>query len=198
MLITRHTTLGRLYGWLANVCPRLAYSGQTHGHQTDVVSFGQLVQGSWWGLFSLFTNLSNRLFSELRQVLFFAVGFSLSAFLLHVVNIGLVVTQEQMSRSNARSVVATMEDQLIFGDGPVLEFPGNAMGGEVRMGFSLFIVGANEAITFRADTSSPYPTLSFHVGQFWSMLTNSSPKPRRRGHPLAFQRSAYTHKGSLT
>ena len=178
MIIARSTTYGRWHWRLGNVLPRLSRGCPTHSDEANAKSLSQFGQRGWWLLLALFANSADRLFGELRKVLFFSVSFVTTLLLVHIVHVGLVVAQEEMAGTNASAVVAAVQHEFVVGDGSVLEFPSDSMGHEGCEGFSqLFGGGADEPVAVLTYPSIPFPTYPSNTRNLLSVFGYTGPKP---------------------
>lgn len=178
--------------------PRLARRGPAYSDQAHTVSFGQGLERGWWVFLALTSYLRNFFVSQFRQMLLFSMSFASAFLLVHIVHVALIIPQEEMSRSDAGSVVAFMQDELIIGDRSIFQFPCDTMSGQDGMCLSFLSMRPDEAVSFLSESSVPNPTFGFHVWEFRSALIYASPKPRNGRQPLFFGRTPNCHAGSLT
>ena len=170
--------------------PGLPKSAETDGRLRDAVSFCKISERSGRVPTSLQLDLPRRDFGEFGEMLPFTSRFVGASLLDAVIRIGLVVSEEEMIRSNARSVVAAMEHEFPIQNLPIGQFPSDAMGHQGSL-----VPATNHPVALVANPSRPDPTP--RLDDQGTRLLDSTPEPECFWSPQFSNGSTSSHAGEI-
>lgn len=160
--------------------PSFASSSPAHSHKADAEARGKLLEGRGRTLLALLADSYDSLVCQFREMLFCSAHPRAALFLNLVIGIGFVVTEEQVARTNAGSVVAVMTDEHSLRDGSVFKFPSDTVsreGGKLSFG-TITRTRIDHPVSGSAEVASPQPTTCFDPRYHRAIVIDPAPKPR--------------------